>query len=68
MPLPSKRERDKHQKGSIAEEFHLEKEDAFKPTLERIYWKDPNQARGHISRCMYTGPHGQVEVLETQGI
>jgi hypothetical protein len=68
MPLPDKKQRDSRQKGSIAEEFKLEKEDAFKPTLEHIYWANPNQARGHISRCSYTGAHGQREVKETQGI
>ena len=68
MPLPSKKERDRHQKGSIAEEFHLEKEDAFHPTLEHMYWANPNQSRGHIARCVYEGPHARVEVKETQGI
>lgn len=68
MPLPSKKERDKHQKGSIAEEFKLEKEDAFSPTLEHTYWANPNSPRGVIERCSYQGPHERVEIRETQGI
>ena len=68
MPLPSKKERDKHQKGSIAEEFHLEKEDAFKPTLEHVYWSAPNKARGVVTRCAYEGALGRVEIEETTGI
>ena len=68
MPLPSKKERDKHQKGSIVEEFHLEPQDAFQPTLEHIYWANPNSARGTIERCAYQDAHVRAEIRETQGI
>lgn len=68
MPLPSKKERDSHQKGSIAEEFHLTHEDAYHPTLEHLYWANPNKARGTISRLINDGPLGRVEIEETQGI
>ena len=68
MPLPSKKERDKHQAGSIAEEFPLSQEDTFKPSLEHIYWANPNSARGTIERCAYQDAHVKAEIRETQGI
>lgn len=47
MPRPSKPERDRHQKGSIAEEFQVSKENRWqRPTLEKEYWKDPNHQKG----------------------
>jgi len=58
-----KHERDKRQAGSIAEEFHLTHEAKWQvPTLEEIYWKNPNEQKGHISRCLYKdGSYGLEE-------
>ena len=52
MAKKPKEERDRNQKGSIAEEFHLTKEAKFRsPTLEEEYWDNPNSQRGSIARC-----------------
>ena len=51
---------DKHMKGdhrSVAEEFELTHEAKFDaPTLEQIYWKNPNAQRGEIKECFSYGP------------
>lgn len=50
MALKTKQERDRMQKGSIAEEFKLTNEAKF-PSLEKEYWANPNRERGSIARC-----------------
>lgn len=69
MPLPSKKERDKKQKGSIAEEFKLSQEDLFEPrTLEKTYWANPNSSTATIARTSYESNGCCCEVIEHQGI
>jgi hypothetical protein len=75
---------DKHMPGdrrSVAEEFHLTNEDAFKPpSLEQRYWANPNSQRGTMVRCtiaenylpadprMYPTSPIKVEIHTSEGI
>lgn len=64
-----KHERDKRQAGSVAEEFYLTHEASWpSPTLEEIYWKSPNEQKGHISRCVYKDGPALIEEHSTAGI
>jgi len=74
----------KHMPGdrrSVAEEFYLTYENGFAPpTLEQIYWSDPNVQRGTIVRCtnaemhvadtprLYDTSPVKVEVHTSEGI
>lgn len=71
----------KGQKQNPAEEFRLTNEDEFKkPSLEEVYWKNPNSARGTIAMCTQArnelpeGPRPyetspiKVETRRTEGI
>lgn len=52
MALPSQKERDKKEAKSMAEEWHLSKEDKM-PNLQEKYWANPNAQKGQIARCSY---------------
>lgn len=69
MAKKPKSERDRHQKGSIAEEFKNTYEDKFKaPTLEEIYWNKPNAERGTIARCRQPAWDVYEEDVYTEGV
>ena len=68
MPLPSKKERDAHQKGSMAEEFRLSKEAKWQgPTLEQKYWANPNAQKGDMAICSYASPM-ETEIHKHEGV
>lgn len=69
MAKHPKKERDARQKGSMAEEFKLTSQAAWKaPSLEQMYWGNPNSSRGDISRCAYKDGYVSVEVHTSEGI
>jgi len=53
--MKSKAERDRMQKGSMAEEFRLSSQDKF-PTLQAKYWANPNSQKGETVVCSYASP------------
>lgn len=67
MAKLAKAERDRKQKGSMAEEFELTNETAF-PSLEKTYWSAPNKPRGDIAMCSYVEPRAVSEKKSTTGI
>lgn len=41
---------------SAAEKSRISREAKWQaPTLEQMYWANPNSQRGHIARCDYSG-------------
>lgn len=50
---------DRHMRGdhiSAAEKARLSHEAKWQvPSLEQIYWSNPNSQRGHVARCDYSG-------------
>jgi hypothetical protein len=60
-----------HMKGdkrSVAEEFHLTHEAKFPgPTLEQMYWRNPNAERGEIARCIHDAGGIRAEVHHSEG-
>ena len=54
---------------SVAEEFHLTHEAKFRgPTLEQMYWANPNSGRGQVARCAYDVGGIRAEVRYSEGI
>lgn len=63
-----KHEHDKRQAGSVAEHFELSHEAKWNaPSLEQVYWKNPNAQRGDIARCSYHTGGIPEEVKYTEG-
>lgn len=57
-----------HPRSSVAEDFKLSKEAKFKgPSLEQVYWKNPNNQRGSIARCSYAEDGMKSEVHYSEG-
>ena len=61
----------KHMKGdhkSVAEDFKLSHEAKFvSPTLEQVYWENPNSQRGKIARCAYDAGGIRAEIMSSEG-
>ncbi len=57
------------QKETVPEQMKLTKEARYQaPTLEEMYWANPNEQKGSIARCVYDGGVVRAEVHEKQGI
>lgn len=69
MAKKLKAERDRLQKGSIAEEFVPTNENKFiPPGLVAMYWKNPNSQKGVISTCSYMTNGFNSEIISTTGV